>query len=513
MSRIDSSGSSPVPLDSPLPETSGPTAREALDAPRTASRRSAVSESSGSAPLSLKPAASSPRNELRAYDGPPGAPSHPSVAPPPGGLAGPAVTARELAAVGGRLRPASAPVPEDVYATLQSHLTRNLSNPFLTGSDVQATHVALGSVPREAYRATLERMDRDGLLATYVSRMDAPSRRSFLEQAASNGVLQRRPGGVSGELGMPGRPEVFVNDPKLPGALRDAVNAHATDTGHAAVRAYDAYLRRYGEAVEKTDSLRGLRTLGPPQALDLRETVLGLAWADPQRERYEAEWKAGLGRPQASLVQAYEKATARALVLSGQQPAGVFLTAEASASHDLLKLKSEARLESRGASEVHTQAGVVAKGGPLELELMTDAHGKTESELQLSAGIAGVSRDSEGKVELSLGAGPHARAHANLNPRTAEFGGGVSFEISDKSHQHHAGLKLGYGLRGLPPERAGQAVRSDVPGVFSRPKDLDPGTAWDALPAERRALYERQGWTREEWAEDSRRPSPHVRGQ
>ncbi|MCY1040998.1 hypothetical protein OV208_06685 [Corallococcus sp. bb12-1] len=455
---------------------------------------------------SLASTASRPaRNELRPYDGPPGAPAHSAVAPPPGGLAGPAVSARELAAMGGRLRPASAPVPEDVYATLQSHLTRSLSNPFLTGSDVQASHAALGSVPQEAYRATLERMDRDGLLATYVSRMDGPSRQSFLEQAASSGVLQRRPGGVTGELGMPGRPEVFVNDPKLPGAMRDAVNAHATDTGHASVQAYDAYLRRYGEAVEQTDSLRALRTLGPPQSLELRETVLGLAWADPQRARYEAAWKAGLGRPQASHVQAYEKATARALVLSGQQPAGVFLTAEVSASHDLFKLKSEAHLESRGSSGVQAQAGAVAKAGPLELELMTDAHGKTEAELQLSVGIAGVSRDSEGKAELSLGAGQHARAHANLNPRTAEFGGGVAFELSDKSHQHHAGLKLGYGLRGLPPERAGQAVRNDVPGVFSRPKDLDPGTAWDALPAERRALYERQGWTREEWAEDSRR--------
>ncbi|MCY1030049.1 hypothetical protein OV207_01135 [Corallococcus sp. BB11-1] len=415
------------------------------------------------------------------------------------------MSARELAALGGRLRPASAPVPEDVYATLQSHLTRSLSNPFLTDSDVQATHAVLGSALRDAYRATLDRMDRDGLLSTYVSRMDAPARQSFLEQAASNGVLQRRPGGVSGALGMPGRPEVFVNDPKLPGALRDAVNAHATDAGHAAVQAYDAYLRRYGEAVGQADSLRALRTLGPPQALDLRETVLGLTWADPRRERYEAEWKTGLGRPQASQVQAYEKATARALVLTGQQPAGAFLTAEASASLDRFKLKSEAHLDARGTAEVQTQGGVVAKGGPLELELMTDAHGRTEAELQLSVGIASVGRDSEGKVELSLGAGSHARAHANLNPRTAEFGGGVAFELSDKSHQHHATLKLGYGLRGLTPERAAQALRSDVPGVFSRPKDLDPGTSWDALPPERRALYERQGWTREEWAEDSRR--------
>lgn len=490
MSRIDAPGSSPLPPDPTLPE-SGALAPEPRVGP-AGSRRSSVSESSVSPPA---------RNELRTYDGPPSAPRRP---PPPAAAPGPAVSARELAALGGRTRAPSAPVPEDVYATLQSHLTRSLMNPFLTGGDVKAAHSALGTVPREAYRATLERMEREGLLATYVSRMDATSRQAFLEQAASNGVLQRRPGGVSGPLGAPGRPEVFANDPKLPGSLRDAVNAHATDTGRAAVGAHDAYLRRYGEAVEQADSLRALRALGPPRALELRETSLGLAWSDPCRERYEAEWKAGLGRPQRSLVQAYEAVTARAQVLSGEKPAGAFLSAEASASHDLLHLKAEARASARGPVDVHAQAGVATKAGPLGLEVMTDAHGKVETQLQVDLGIASVSRDSEGKVELSLGAGPHARAHATLNPRTAEFGGGVAFAVSDKSGQHHAGLKLGYGLRGLTPERAAQAVRSDVPGLFSRPHDLDPGTTWDALPSERRALYERQGWTREEWAQDSR---------
>ncbi|MBZ4375122.1 hypothetical protein [Corallococcus sp. AS-1-6] len=459
----------------------------------TASRRTSVSESSASSPS---------RNELRPYDGPSVTPT----APRPSTLAdGPAVSARELAALGGRLRPSSAPVPEDVYASVRSHLTRSLSSPFLTGGDVQATHDALGSVPREAYRATLERMDRDGLLAAYVSRMDAPARQAFLEQAASNGVVSRRPGGVEGPLGMPGHPETFVNDPKLPAALRDAVNAHATDTGRATVVAYDAYLQRYGDAVARAGSLQALRALGPPRSLDLRETSLGLSWSDPQRERYESEWKAGLGRPRHSLVQAYGTVTARAQVLSGERPAGAFVSAEASASLEMLHFKRTAHVSARGTTDVQTQAGVASKAGPLGLEVMMDAHGKTEAQLQLELGIASVSRDSEGKVELSLGAGPHARAHASLNPRTAEFGGGVSFEASHQESQSHAGLKLSYGLRGLTPERASQAVRGDVPGLFSRPGDLDPGVAWEALPAERRALYERQGWTREEWSQDARR--------
>ncbi|CAM4483346.1 hypothetical protein [Corallococcus exiguus] len=491
MSRIDAPGSSPLSPEPTLPEPDAPAPE--LRVGTTASRRTSVSESSASAPG---------RNELRPYDGPSVAPSSPR---PSTHADGPAVSARELAAMGGRLRSPSVPVPEDVYSSVRSHLTRSLSNPFLTDSDVKATHDALGSVPRDAYRATLDRMDRDGLLSTYVSRMDAPSRRSFLEQAASNGVLSRRPGGVEGPLGMPGRPETFVNDPKLPAALRDAVNAHATDTGRAAVVAYDAYLQRYGDAVAQAGSLQALRVLGPPQSLDLRETSLGLSWSDPQRERYESEWKAGLGRPQHSLVQAYEAVTARAQVLSGERPAGAFVSAEASASHEMIQFKRTAHASARGTTDVQTQAGIASKAGPLGLEVMMDAHGKTEAQLQMDLGIASVSRDSEGKVELSLGAGPHARAYAALNPRTAEFGGGVSFEVSDKSGQSRAGLKLGYGLRGLTPERASQAVRNDVPGLFSRPKDLDPGVSWEALPSERRALYERQGWTREEWAQDSRR--------
>ncbi|WP_223640266.1 hypothetical protein [Corallococcus sp. EGB] len=491
MSRIDAPGGSPLSPEPTPPEPDAPAPE--LRVGTAAARRTSVSESSASAPA---------RNELRPYDGPPVAPSAPRT---PTHADGPAVSARELAAMGGRLRSPSAPVPEDVYASVRSHLTRSLSNPFLTGGDVKAAHDALGSVPRDAYRATLERMDRDGLLATYVSRMDAPSRQAFLEQAASNGVLSRRPGSAEGPLGMPGRPETFVNDPKLPGALRDAVNAHATDVGRATVVAYDAYLGRYGDAVAQAGSLQALRTLGPPQALDLRETSLGLSWSDPRRERYEAEWKAGLGRPRHSLVQAYETVTARARVLSGERPAGAFVSAEVSASLEMLHFKREAHVSARGTTDRETQAGIATKAGPLGLEVMMDAHGKSEAQLQVELGIASVSRDSQGKVELSLGAGPHARAHANVNPRTAEFGGGVAFEVSDKASQGHAALKLGYGLRGLTPERAAQAVRSDVPGLFSRPKDLDPGVSWDALPAERRALYERQGWTREEWARDARR--------
>ncbi|MGE6763103.1 hypothetical protein ACQKGO_34145 [Corallococcus interemptor] len=491
MSRIDAPGSAPLSPDPTLPEPEAPAPE--LRVGTTASRRTSVSESS---------AAPASRNELRPYDGPSVAPSTPR---PSSNAEGPAVSARELLAMGGRLRAPSAPVPEDVYASVRSHLTRSLSNPFLTGGDVKATHDALGSVSRDAYRATLDRMDREGLLAAYVSRMDAPSRQAFLEQAASNGVLSRRPGGAEGPLGMPGRPETFVNDPKLPPALRDAVNAHATDAGRATVAAHDAYLERYGDAVARADSLQALRALGPPQALDLRETSLGLSWSDPQRERYESEWKAGLGRPQHSLVQAYETVTARAQVLSGERPAGVFVSAEASGAHQLLHFKSETHVTARGTTGLQTQAGIAAKAGPLGLELMTDAQGKKEAQLQVDLGIASVSRDSEGKVELSLGVGPHARAHAMINPRTAEFGGGVAFETSHKDSQSHAGLKLGYGLRGLTPERAAQAVRGDVPGLFSRPSDLDPGVAWEALPSERRALYERQGWTREEWARDSRR--------
>jgi hypothetical protein len=498
MSRIDAPGSSPLSPDPTLPDPDAPASEPRVGT--AASRRTSVSESSASAPS---------RNELRPYDGPP-APARDGSRPPGGSrgtpLEGPAVSARELAALGGRLRVPSAPVPEGAYAALQSHLTRSLTNPLLTASDVQAAHTVLGAVPREAYRATLERMDRDGLLSTYVSRMDASARQAFLDQAASRGVLQRRAGEPPGPLGVPGRPETFVNDQQLPSALRDAVNAHATDMGRAAVVAHDDYLRRYDDAVARADSLRALRALGPPQALDLRETSLGLSWSDPNRPRYEAEWKAGLGRPQHSLVQAYASVTARARVLAGEQPAGLFVSAELSGADSGVVVKHEARASTRGPISLQTRVGIAPKAGPLGLEVTTDARGKLESQVQLEVGPVAVSHDSEGKSELSLGAkGSPFKAHASVNARTAEFAGGVAFEVSDKSGQYHGGLKLAYGMRGIVPERAGQAVREDVPGLFSRPRDLDPGRAWDDLSPERRALYERQGWTREEWAEESRR--------
>lgn len=470
MSRIESASGTPVALDS---------------SPEPAPAR--VKESS--------PPASAAPNQVRAYDGPP-VPRAPAPGPERG--TGPSVSAGELAALGGRLRPASPEASSEHSSGIQSHLTRGLGHWAITDGDVKAVHTALGTLPAASYRATLERMDRDGLLRTYMEEQDAPARLAFLEQAESKGMLQRQKGtAASGPLGYPGEPDFFRNDSRLPEPMRDAVSAHALQAGRAFYRAHAEYLDRYIDAANGAKSLAELRELGAPRDASLSDKVLGLERGDPERERYARDWRLGIGMP-VSPNRAYQAVSARQQELTGQRPAGSLqLTGEAKASHPGLKLGAEARLDTRGRAEVSGKGGAELKGGPLGLEVMRDTKGETKSELTVDFGVASVSQASDGEGKLTIGVGKHYEAFVSLNPRTAEFGGGIAAKAGRGGSE--AGMEVGVSMKGLRAGQAGEAVDMRSPGLFTPPPELGAGTAWDALPESRRALLVRGGWSREEW--------------
>jgi hypothetical protein len=360
------------------------------------------------------------------------------------------------------LRPTSPEVPGELYARIQSHLTRDLGH--------WAVHTALGTLPPGAYRAALERMERDGLLRTYVAEQDAPARLAFLEQAESRGLLQRLKGApASGALGYPGEPDFFRNDSKLPEPLRDAVNTHAIQAGHGFYRAHAEYLDRYIHAAHGARSLAELRALGEPKDAYLKEKVLGLEWKDPARERYEKAWRQGVGRPE-SCNRAYQAVSARQRELSGERPGGSLqLTGKAEVSHQALKLGAEARLDTRGRADVKGEAGMALKGGPVSLQVTRDTSGETKSELEVDLGVATFRQSSDGEVRLSVGVGGSLEGFASLNPRTAEFGGGVLARAGKGGSG--AEVEAGFTMKGLQPGRAAAAVDKRHPGLFTPPPE------------------------------------------
>ena len=525
MSRIDSSRGTPLPNDT-SPESAAAPASSRLKSRHApaAAARAEVRADDGPPPHRSTPGPSresaSARNEVRTYDGPP--PSSTRESPSAGrsevrasdgpphrstqGLArggvpavpGPAVSAGELAALGGLPR-VPTDVPGPVYDDLRSHLTRSFLDWALTERDVKAVHAALGTLRPEAYRATLERMERDGLLGTYVKAQDADTRRAFLEQAESKGMLQRRKGDApAGPLGYPAVPDFFLNDARLPASMRDAVNQHAIHAGVTFYRAHAEYLDRYTEAVNAATSLQELNALDHPREAHLSDSVLGIeSGRDRVGREYEAEWRRGIGQP-VSRNRAYQAARARELELTGERPGGSLqVHGKAELTHRGAKVATEAQLDTRGRVDLKQEAGLTAKGGPVGLEMTLDTKGKRKVEVKLDLGLVRLSQDSEGELKLGLGVGRHAEAFVALNPTTAEFGGGASAELDLGGNT--VGAETGFSMKGLTARRVAESFDTRHRGLFDDPVELSARTEWDALSAEQRALYAGRGWTRDTW--------------
>ncbi|MFY2560456.1 hypothetical protein ACN469_22785 [Corallococcus terminator] len=475
MSRIDSPGGPPLSLDTVPDAVPTPTpSRPSAPPPR---ERNEVSAYGGSA--------SSGRTSSRGADTPPGA-------------GGPSVSAGALAALGGKLRAPRAEVPSDVASELQSRLTRNLGDWAVSDTDVQTVHALLGQLPPAAYRATLEWMERGGLLKTFLSEQDLGAREAFLKQAESQGVLQRLPAEpASGPLGYPGKPGFFRNESALPESLRHAVSEHAVEAGRAFHASHAAYLGRYVKAVEVAGSLTELRKLGAPRDARLSDSVLGLDRRDPEREEYAKQWRQAVGVP-VSTAWVYQAVNAKQRELLGERAGGTLaLKGKAELTQGNLKLGGDAQVDSRGKVDLKASSGVELKGGPVGLKVMGDTKGKVQSEVKVDLGLVKVSQASDGELKVSLGVGKLAGSYTTLNLDEARFGGGVFAQAEEAGNK--AEVRLGFDLQGLTAKRAKEAVDREHVGLFDEPPELGRGLSWDALPESKRERYSRNGWNREEW--------------
>ncbi|QSQ28480.1 hypothetical protein JY651_41625 [Pyxidicoccus parkwayensis] len=440
---------------------------------------------------------------MRAYDGPAAhAPKGPASQPAPSS-SGQAISAGELTARGGRLGPSNASsseVPDNVYSDIRSQLTWRFGNLCINESNVKAVHTALGTLQPGAYRVALDRMERDGLLADYVKAQDPATRKAFLEQAESKGMLERRKGTApAGPLGYPAEPDFFRNDPKLLESMRKAVNEHAMDVGSAYYRAHAEYLGRYVDAVNDAKSLRDIRALGEPRGAQLKDNVLGIGRKDPAGESYAAEWRRAIGQPR-SLNLAYQTVNARYRELTDERAGGsILLHGKGSVTSHGVKLSEQVQVDTRGKAGAKTEAGVVLSGGRLEVELSQDSKGTKNVETTLDLGLLKLSVDSEGTRKAELSAGKLASVFVTINKEKAELGGGVLAEVEAGESKLEG--EAGYTMKGLTPDRVRESFDKDHRGVFDLPRELEAGKSWDALTDKQRAAYEKEAWTREEWTQ------------
>ncbi|NPC86964.1 hypothetical protein HPC49_53380, partial [Pyxidicoccus fallax] len=419
--------------------------------------------------------ASTARNEVRAYDGPPArTPQGPAPKSTPA-ASGPTVSAGELAASGGRVRQASSSeVPEQVYDAIRSNLKRDFQDWAVTDCDVKAVHTVLGTLQPGVYRAALERMERDGLLGTYTKEMDASARHAFLEQAESKGLLQRKKGDApAGPLGYPAVPDFFRDDAKLPASMRDAVNQHDIQVGVDFHRAYSAYLDRYAEAVGAAKSLPELQALGLPKEARLEDSGLHTGQKDRASEGYLKAWRQGIGQPE-SLNRTYQLIRAKQLTLEGERPTGIQVHGKAEFSHEALNASRELQLDTRGRVELKDAVGLAVKAGPLEVEETLDSAGKAKQGAKVNLGFIKLSTNSEGDVKVGLGVGKAAEVYVELNPAKAEFGGGVSSELDLKVLK--LAVETGFNMKGLTSDRVKESFDKNHQGIFDSPPKPGPTT-------------------------------------
>jgi len=420
----------------------------------------------------------------------------------------------------------SVPLSEEVAGKQQATATGSQTNhlevyrsPAVPSSDVRWVHERLESLSPADYRRTLERMEQDGLLGKYLERMSPEARKAFLSQAERKGVLAREPEKKAppAVCEPPDVPTTYRNEAALPSSLRELIhesNRMAKRTYHDA---HDAYVKRYSERVMQARSLLELRSLGEPVAPF--KVSDGLVHPHPDSKRFRESWSKVRGND--TRDDAYEAVSHRMAQLSGQQRPGSFwFKAEVGLKGELGGVGftggAEVLVAQDGQTKWAPRGGVKVGARGLEGSAGFSESGAPKVTVGLEHAGAGIRADSEGSLRLELPAGPGFGSHAELNPKEGTYGGGVA--IGRKvGRDAEVKVSVGFGMQGARRERA-RDVASNAPGtLFGALPELDQGLAWKALPAERRARMERDGWTSEQWSEALRRkaatplPAPPAR--
>ena len=136
----------------------------------------------------------------------------------------------------------------------------------VTDSDVRAVHENDDMSP-EQYQETMQRLNNDGYLDTYVGNMNADARSDFLSQATDKGYVDVKEGQSydvpEGAPKPPDSPDLYRHNESLPSSVREAIH----DENVANFNEYKGeyrYIDDYSSQVMSASSPEEIREMGPP---------------------------------------------------------------------------------------------------------------------------------------------------------------------------------------------------------------------------------------------------------
>ncbi|MHB8873373.1 MAG: hypothetical protein ACYC8T_06770 [Myxococcaceae bacterium] len=388
---------------------------------------------------------------------------------------------------------------------------------WIGDQDLAQAHHALEALGPVDYRAAMASMDKEGLLATYLGKLEPEARNAFLAQAARKGFVEIEEAvKARGQFAPPDRPETFRNDPKLPSAVRDAVYADARDAARTYMHEYGEYLERFQDAVNQTKSGADLRALGEIAKLDMPGDGM---CGHPDAHKNSGQWL--------SLWEYRSSVRLEAVVrqklddFRGEKHVGT-LTAEGSlgvkAPHAGFKVGGEVSTQgtAKGKYETSVSAGLGIASTTLSFEnqnkkkvtneaglktpfaevaASADSDGKHKLKAQVLG--TGVEMDSNGMAKATVGIKDLGEAHAYASPKKGDFGAGFTFKPEVLGY----GVAISLGVSGHTASQGtlDHALVRGNPGVRGTPAELVQGTAWNDLSERARQMHRHNGWTEAEW--------------
>jgi hypothetical protein len=396
---------------------------------------------------------------------------------------------------GARPAPQSATEP---YEQIQSRLSRSFfdGNWAITDNDVNQVHKQLDGLSPTDYKSTLNRMDQDGSLGTYIGEMNHGARDDFLEQAKDKGYLTADPGKdsevPSNHPTPPRSPEMYNNTPDLPKSMRDAIHESNVDT----YKEYTSDYRAYSSAVEKRilscSSEQDIRDLGEP--VDFHQRMEPGLKGGPFRQ----DWIQRTQVNTPTKLRTFAAVSSKQHDFNGEvRPGSLFVAAEASYKtkddygNTQLGGKVGGRLYDYGAVQAEAKGTASdIMGTPLSgdagISGMRTPDGQYSVGPEASVNVSGgfdskesrigevfplsASVNNSGQVELGLDAfkadtplgGAEIGSYASADPESSTIEMGLTGKIETRSGEVEA--KVGFGMRGITADEILEAING--PGFY-----------------------------------------------
>ncbi len=351
----------------------------------------------------------------------------------------------------------------------------------------------MGALPPKEYQAVLARMTGSGDLKAFTKGLGGEERSRFVEQLVLKGVTTKDGfKRVDGPGMPPNEPNLYRNDPKLPKELRTVVKQQNEAIGKKYFNEYANYVGRYTKQVGRAETVADVRKMGPP----VKPAVLQDDSQFVGHPEYPASFDTGPLSNRSDL-DAYKAMSSKMHKLTGtREPGSFFLEGAVKVTRETKNgtkvggevggsISSNGSTQGDYGAEVEKDGVIVGAGKGGKGKVGADVNG------------TGFEADTDGNIEVTVGVNKNVKAYAGGNKKEATFAGGV--QIVGKVGGVEVEGKVGIGFQGITPAQVEWSLSQQNPGFFAEPPEREAGMSWKNLPAERRALFEKQYWTEKEW--------------